>query len=333
MAPLAPPLRIAVTLGDPAGVGPDLVVSALAADGEQGVRVFGDARVIERAAERAGKPVPSQIEAVSALADVEPGRPDARTGAAQVAYLEAAVRAILRGEFDALVTAPNHKAACKAAGFSFPGHTEFLAQRLGAPHVVMMLAGPHLRVVPATSQIGVAGVPAALARASLPPLGDGSLAETLCMTAASLHRQFRLARPRVAVAALNPHAGESGLFGDEEERFIRPAIDEAARRLTALSIPAELSGPHVPDAIYRAAAAPPFGDGRYDAVVGMYHDQALIPVKLVDFDDAVNVTLGLPIVRTSPDHGVAYDVAGTSRVRDGSFRAALRLARTLATKS
>jgi 4-hydroxythreonine-4-phosphate dehydrogenase len=146
-------------------------------------------------------------------------------------------------------------------------------------------------------------------------------------TAEALARDFGVASPRIAVAALNPHAGEAGHFGDEEARIIAPAIDAARARLHAAGVAANLSGPHVPDAVFRAHA-----DGAYDAVVAMYHDQGLIPVKLVDFDEAVNVTLGLPIVRTSPDHGVAYDIAGKGVARTTSFAAALRLARDLAAR-
>lgn len=327
--------RIGITMGDPFGVGPELVARALAALAIQAPDVpvpivFGDRAVLDAAARIGGVPLPARIASVTQLGTLRFGRPtgeDAhRAGAAQVAYLEAAISAIHRGEIDALVTAPINKALSKAAGFSFPGHTEFLADRLAAPGsvlgVAMMLAGPHLRVVPATIHIPLATVPAALAK-------PGSLAATIALTLTALHDDFGLPAPRVAVCGLNPHAGESGHFGDEEARLIAPAM-EAARALLGTRFPFTLDGPHVPDAIFRAACAPPFGQGRYDAVVAMYHDQGLIPIKLVDFDDAVNVTLGLPIPRTSPDHGVAYDAAGTGRARDQSFRAALALARVLA---
>ncbi|MSP60073.1 MAG: 4-hydroxythreonine-4-phosphate dehydrogenase PdxA [Myxococcales bacterium] len=319
-------MRIGITLGDPAGVGPELIVRALAAGGGGDAIVFGDAGVLERAAEAAGVPSPeacgARVEAVTRLAEVQPGRPTPEGGAAQVAYLEAAMVAARRGEIAALVTAPIHKAAVIAAGFAFPGHTEFLAARLGVRRVAMMLAGPHLRVVPATTHIALADVPRALTV-------DG-IAHVCALTLSALAEQFGIARPRVAVCGLNPHAGESGHFGDEEARVIAPAIAAVAEGPLAERFEFELSGPHVPDAIFRTAAAPPFGAGRHDAVVAMYHDQGLIPLKLIDFDEAVNLTLGLPLVRTSPDHGVAYDIAGTGRVREGSFRAALRMARDLA---
>jgi 4-hydroxythreonine-4-phosphate dehydrogenase len=305
-------------MGDPAGVGPELIARALAADGDEGVTVWGDPGVLERAARARGVPPPARVVAVTALDGVVPGRPHPDGGAAQVAYLEAAVAAVRARTLDALVTAPIHKAACRRAGFAFPGHTEFLAERLGAERVAMMIAGPHLRVVPATTHVALAAVPRLL--------DEAQLAATIALTARALAADFGVARPRVAVCGLNPHAGEEGAFGDEEARLVRPAIERARSELGAL---AEVSGPHVPDAVFRAAAAPPVGEGRYDAVIGLYHDQALIPVKLVDFDEAVNVTLGLPVPRTSPDHGVAYDAAAAGCARDGSFRAALRLAREL----
>ena len=318
--------RIGITMGDPFGVGPEIIVRALATDGEENVTVFGDRSVLEAAARLSGVAVPARIEELSHLGEGfhfgKPGAEGTRGGTAQVSYLEAAVASARRGEIDALVTAPINKALCKAAGLLFPGHTEFLADRLSAPRVAMMLAGPHLRVVPATIHMALSEVPAALAR-------PGALAATIALTLTSLHDEFGIVAPRVAVCGLNPHAGESGHFGDEESRLVTPAI-EAARALVGARFAFTLDGPHVPDAIFRAACAPPFGHGRYDAVIAMYHDQGLIPIKLIDFDDAVNVTLGLPIPRTSPDHGVAYDVAGTGRARDGSFRAALRLGRDLA---
>jgi 4-hydroxythreonine-4-phosphate dehydrogenase len=314
-----PSMTIAMTLGDPAGVGPELVVRALAADGADDVVVYGDAGLLERAARLCGLPVPPRVVPVTSLVEAAPGSEAA--GAAQVAYLEAAVAAAARGEAAALVTAPIHKAACIRAGFRFPGHTEFLAARLGRRRVAMMLAGPRLRVVPVTTHVALAAVPQALSV-------DG-IAFVIALTLRSLREDFGLVRPRVAVAALNPHAGEGGHFGDEEERVIRPAIAAIAEGPLDEEFAFQLDGPLVPDAVFRQAAAAPAGEGRYDAVVAMYHDQALIPLKLLDFEDGVNVTLGLPVVRTSPDHGVAHDIAWTGRARDTSFRAALRLAREL----
>ena len=230
-----------------------------------------------------------------------PGAPDERSGAAQVGYLEAAAAAAARGELAAIVTAPISKTWAKRAGFAFPGHTEMLAARLGARDVVMMFAGPRLKVALATIHIPLAQVAATLTT-------DG-LRRTIALVLASLRRDFGIAQPRLGVVGLNPHAGEGGLLGTEERDLIAPALGDAAL------------GPLVPDAAFRDALA-----GKYDALVAMYHDQGLIPVKLVDFDEAVNVTLGLPIVRTSPDHGTAYDIAGKGLARSISMQRALGLA-------
>jgi 4-hydroxythreonine-4-phosphate dehydrogenase len=278
-------IRLGVTIGDPAGIGPEIVERALAHEIQGAtVRVFGE------------------------RGDAEPGKPTAKTGRAQVEFLEAAVAAARAGEIDALVTAPISKAGAQAAGFAFPGHTEFLAARFGVPRVVMMLAGPHLRVALVTTHLALADVPGALTQEGI--------AETIRITHESLRRDFGIAKPRIAVAGLNPHAGEGGAFGREEIEIIAPAVAKTGA-----------SGPHVPDAVFRQAA-----EGRFDAVVCMYHDQGLIPLKLLDFEDAVNVTLGLPLVRTSPDHGVAYDIAGTGKARPNSMRRALELAAELTQK-
>jgi 4-hydroxythreonine-4-phosphate dehydrogenase len=298
-------------MGDPTGIGPELVRRVVDADPSPAeLLVYGDARLL------AGLRAP--LAGVTALEGITPGRPTEASGRAQVAYLEVAVADARAGKLDALVTAPIHKASCHAAGFAFPGHTEFLAERLGASTVTMMFAGPRMRVSLATIHLPLSAVPARLS--------TSGLADTIMQTAEALHAKFGIAHPRVAVAGLNPHAGEGGVFGDEEQHIVRPAIDRARARLGALGLAVTLSGPHVPDAVFRAHV-----DGAYDAVVALYHDQGLIPVKLLDFEDAVNVTLGLPIVRTSPDHGVAHDIAGQGVARTTSFAAALRLARQLTT--
>jgi 4-hydroxythreonine-4-phosphate dehydrogenase len=319
-------VRIGVTMGDPAGIGPELVAAALAACGDPGdLVVFGDRDILLAGARAMGVTLPDfDLVEVTRLV-YAPGRPDAASGRAQIDYLERAVAEKL----DALVTAPIHKASALAAGFGFPGHTEFLAARYRAPSVTMMLAGPRMRVSLATIHLPLSEVPRALTV-------DG-LTTTILHTAAFLTREARgvptivgaAHARRVAVAGLNPHAGESDHFGDEESRIIRPAIAAANQILGDRARQIEITGPHVPDVVFRDHL-----DGKYDAVVAMYHDQGLIPVKLVDFEEAVNVTLGLPPeklkVRTSPDHGVAHDIAGTGRARTTSFFAALRLARQLA---
>jgi 4-hydroxythreonine-4-phosphate dehydrogenase len=309
--------RIAISLGDPAGIGPEIVVRALAQRPGADVIVFGDVGVLARAAQVLGVPelTAERVRAVTALGagEVVPGKPNDAGGAAQAAYLAAAVDAVLAGEAAGLVTAPISKQWIARAGFTFPGHTEYLAARAGVREFAMMLAGPTLRVTVATTHVALRDVAMMLT-------ADG-IATTIRLTAEGLVNGFGIAAPRVAVAGLNPHAGEAGRFGDEEERLVRPAIDRARVRLAAAGVAATISGPHVPDSVFRQAAR-----GEFDAVVALYHDQGLIPLKLLHFDDGVNVTLGLPFVRTSPDHGTAYDIAGTGRARPASFLAALDLA-------
>jgi 4-hydroxythreonine-4-phosphate dehydrogenase len=311
--------RIGITLGDPSGIGPEIIAASLAkAPSELRDRcvVFGDAGVLARA----GLAVAVEVRAVTALAlrggddgDAPPGRPTPAGAAAQVAYLETAVAAARAGELSALVTAPISKKQVMSAGFAFPGHTEFLAARFGTAgqpvEHAMLLAGPTLRVVLATIHIPLAAVPHVLTPAAI--------ARAVFLGGQVLVGRFGIERPRIGVLGLNPHAGEEGLFGDEEARIILPGIEAGRRRLHAAGLIASVEGPLVPDAAYRKP---------YDLFVALYHDQGLIPVKIVDFDLAVNVTLGLPIVRTSPDHGVAYDIAGKGIARDESFGAALRLA-------
>jgi 4-hydroxythreonine-4-phosphate dehydrogenase len=239
-----------------------------------------------------------------------PGTPDDTTGALQVAYIEAAIAAARAGELAGLVTAPISKTWARAGGLAFPGHTELLAERFGGVPVAMMFAGPSLKVVLATVHVPLVEVARVLTVERI--VGVAGL------LAAALIRDFGIAAPRLGVVGLNPHAGEGGMLGTEDRDVIAPAIE--ALRARGLAV----DGPLVPDAAFRDAAA-----GRWAGVVAMYHDQALIPVKLVDFERAVNVTLGLPIVRNSPDHGTAYDLAGTGRARPTSFAAALALAAEL----
>jgi len=319
-----PTFTLGVTLGDPSGIGPELVVHTLTDERAPRVpiRLYGDRQVLDEVQLRLGKRLAAHVELVpvSSLSSWQPGRPNAEGGAAQIAYLEAAVADARGGRISALCTAPIHKASCLAAGFAFPGHTEFLRERLGAERVTMMFAGPRLRVSLATIHLALSAVPAALT--------VEDLAGTIVQTAEALQRDFGVAAPRIAVAGLNPHAGEAGHFGDEELRIVTPAIARARQLLSPATATATVTGPHVPDAVFRDHL-----DGRHDAVVALYHDQGLIPVKLIDFEEAVNVTLGLPIVRTSPDHGVAHDIAGiagSTGIRTTSFAAALGLAVRLA---
>lgn len=300
---------LGITLGDPTGVGPEIVAAALAgAPPEILARavVYGDRDPLARAARTLGITLPPIEIRGDGLGDrTTPGSPDETAAAAQVGYLEAAVRAAAAGELAAIITAPISKTWVKRAGFAFPGHTEMLAARLGAPDVVMMFAGPKLKVALATVHVPLSAVPTTLTTARL--------RRTIELLAEALVRDFGIAAPRIGVVGLNPHAGEGGMLGREDGDVIAPALGALP--------PATLHGPLIPDAAFRDAL-----NGRYDAMVAMYHDQALIPVKLVDFEEAVNVTLGLPIVRTSPDHGTAYDIAGKGVARATSMQRALSLA-------
>ncbi len=301
--------KVGITLGDPSGIGPEIVAAALAAapdEWRQRWVVYGDREPLERGARAMGIALPAvTVVGDGTGAGAISGSPDEASGAAQVGYLEAAVAAAKRGELAAIVTAPISKTWAKRAGFAFPGHTEMLAARLGASSVVMMFAGPKLKVALATVHVPLAKV--------VETLTTHGLRRTIELLAESLVRDFAIAAPRIGVVGLNPHAGEGGLLGTEDRDVIAPALSPLA--------PATLTGPLVPDAAFRDAL-----HGRYDALVAIYHDQGLIPVKLVDFDEAVNVTLGLPIVRTSPDHGTAYDIAGKGIARSISMQRALSLA-------
>jgi len=322
------PIRIAISMGDPSGIGAEVTAKALARHrGALVPYVFGDGAVFAAAARRRrlalpavdlGEPLPPSgaLVRVTRLprAAAAPGRPARSGGAAQLAYLEAAYAAVASGKADALCTAPVSKAQVQHAEKLFVGHTEWLEEKTGAKRSVMMLAGPRLRVALVTNHLALARVPRAVTASGI--LG------TITVTHTALRGDFGIAKPRIAVCAMNPHAGESGAFGDEEKRLVLPALARARR----LGIAA--SGPYPADSVFFRAAA-----GEFDAVVALYHDQGLIPVKLLDAvagEPAVNVTLGLPIVRTSPDHGVAYDLAGKGEASEESMWAALALAVKLA---
>jgi 4-hydroxythreonine-4-phosphate dehydrogenase len=282
--------RILITMGDPAGVGPEVIDLALAS----------------------GK-LPANCEFV-VLGDRtagSPGKPDSRSAAAALAALDQAVVELKNGTADAVVTGPVSKEGLQALGFPFPGQTEYFAHAFGIDDFGMMLTGDTLTVSLATIHEPLAKVPSLLT--------VEGIVRTGLLTSTFLKRRG-ISRPRVAVAGLNPHAGENGAFGDEEIRIIAPAI----RRLNE-SGEGLFTGPGVPDAIFREASL-----GRFDAVVAMYHDQGLIPLKLLDFDNAVNVTLGLPKPRTSPDHGTAFSIAGKNLADPSSMIAAIRLACELA---
>ena len=310
-------LPILLTCGDPAGIGPEIAAKAWAA-GERFVWV-GDPRHLPagtnwREVSEGEAPGDGGLAVLRhdfpALAT--PGTPTPANAAGVIAVIERAVRLVQTGKAAAICTAPINKKALKdGAGFAFPGHTEFLAHLAGVDRVVMMLACPGLRVVPATIHISLAEVPAALT--------EDLLEQTIRITRAALIQDFGLTNPRIAVAGLNPHAGEGGAMGWEEKRMIRPLIARLAGE--GLSV----TGPWSADTMFHAGAR-----AGYDAAVCAYHDQALIPIKTIDFAGGVNVTLGLPFVRTSPDHGTAYDIAGKGLADPTSLIAALRMAQEMA---
>ena len=330
--PTLPPL--AVTMGEPAGIGPEIVVAAwigrrawrlppfyFLADPAhlaERVRLVGADCPMEvvtpgQAASRFDRALP--VVPLEARVRGTAGAPDPADAAAVVEAITRAVADVDKGIAAAVVTNPISKRALHAAGFPHPGHTEFLASLSlsangGATRPVMMLVGPELRTVPVTIHMALKDVAAALSPSLIVDTGE--------VVAADLRRRFAIPRPRIAVAALNPHAGEGGAFGDEDDRVIRPAVVALNERGI------DAVGPLPADSMFHPAAR-----ARYDAALCMYHDQALIPAKTLAFSETVNVTLGLPIVRTSPDHGTALDIAGRGVANPGSLVAALRLAAEL----
>jgi 4-hydroxythreonine-4-phosphate dehydrogenase len=319
---------MAVSLGDPAGIGPELLAEAWSRRDQEGLSPFfavGGAQVLSQAAERRGIVCPIEriddpgeaaeafFRALPVLGSEDgiyrPGEPDRDGAGLALASLTLAARLAVAGKAGAIVTGPIAKSRLAEAGFAHPGQTEFVAEACGiAPQdAVMMLAGPSLRTVPLTVHLALRDVPQALTAA---------LIERRCrIVAAALTRDFGLDSPRLALAALNPHAGEDGRFGDEEQRIITPAI--AALRAQGIAV----TGPHAADALFA-----PHARGDYDVALCMYHDQALIPLKALDFDNGVNVTLGLPVIRTSPDHGTAFAIAGKRLAHPGATIAAIRMA-------
>lgn len=327
---------VAVSMGDPAGIGLDIVIAALHGAQKQALASFvliADPLVLQQRAAQLGCAVPVTvlsdgapeliapagtlgIVSVPCAAPVIAGAPNAANAAATIASIERAARLVKDGRASALLTNPIAKSVLVATGFTHPGHTEFLgelAARYWNTQVqpVMMLVSADLKVVPVTLHIPLASVPRQLTR---------ELIVTTARTAArALITDFGIAKPRLAICGLNPHAGEEGLMGSEERTIISPAIDEL--RQAGLAV----TGPHPADTLFHAAART-----KYDAVLAMYHDQALIPLKTIAFDTGVNVTLGLPFVRTSPDHGTAFDIAGSGRASPASFAAALAMASAIA---
>ena len=322
---------LALTMGEPAGIGGELTLMAWRARHSEAVAPFlviDDPDRLRALARRLGLDVPvAQIDDASEAATrfetalpvlpltvpvpVAPGHPDPGNGRAVLASIDRAVALALAGAATAVVTNPIHKGVLYRAGFRHPGHTEYLGALVGVASPVMMLEGAGLRVVPVTCHLSV--------RQALASLTSESIILWGRITAAALARDFGIAKPRLAVAGLNPHAGEHGAMGDEEATIISPAIAALAAGGIAVT------GPHSADTLFHERAR-----ARYDAALCMLHDQALIPLKTLAFDSGVNITLGLPIVRTSPDHGTAFDLAGTGAANPASLIAALGTAARLA---
>jgi 4-hydroxythreonine-4-phosphate dehydrogenase len=300
-------LPIFITMGEPSGIGPEIALAAFdelgGKIGDHPLKFVGDAGIF------AGRE--AALIATKAKTNATPGKPDPQNAAAVIEAIEIAVRACLAGEAAAMVTAPIHKAVLKEAGFPYPGHTEFLGFLTKAPRAVMMLASEKLRVVPLTIHTPLAEVPGAISR--------DSILETAEIILNSLARDFGIAEPRLAVAGLNPHAGEEGMLGMEERNLIGPAVQLLKARGH------RVTGPLSADTLFHDEARK-----HYDAVLTMYHDQGLIPIKTLSFWDGVNVSLGLPIVRTSPDHGTAFDIAGKGKADHRSMIAAIRKAAAIA---
>lgn len=326
-----------ITMGDPAGIGPEIIVKAFASEALAQIccplEVVGDPGVLLRAAAVCGiaaeiereaaddlvllrlNQVPMSVRALSRLdkSAARFGKPDLAGGRAMAAYIEWACRECLADCAAGMVTAPISKEVLQQAGSIYPGHTELLTERCDVADSVMMLAGDRLKVCLVTTHCAYREVPARLSKEQI--------LTTLRIVNHDLQRDFGCARPRLAVLALNPHAGENGLFGDEEAHLIAPAI--AAARQEGIAA----SGPYSADTLFWFAVR-----GDYDAVICMYHDQGLIPLKLLHFEDGVNVTLGLPIIRTSVDHGTAYDLAGSGQANPASLVAAVTMADDMAQK-
>ncbi len=322
---------LAVTMGEPAGIGGEIALmawSVAARDNLPPFFVIDDTDRLAALAQRIGLAVPlARIDSPGDAGEaytralpvlhrplprpVTPGKPDGANGKAVVAAIETAVHLAQTGQAAAVVTNPINKKVLYDANFGFPGHTEFLAALAGGVRVVMMLANNQLRVVPVTIHVALREAIAALTTEEIVASGR--------LTARALIQDFGIAKPRLAVAGLNPHAGEEGAMGDEDARIVAPAV--AALRAEGIDV----RGPLSPDTMFHAAAR-----ATYDAALCMYHDQALIPLKTLDFDTGVNVTLGLPFVRTSPDHGTAFDIAGTGQAKPVSLMAALRMAAQMA---
>lgn len=324
---------LAVSMGEPAGIGPDLILALYARRAELGLPVFavyGHSPFLRARAARLGLTIALEASSPAHAAEIfderlpvvdlagdcpdSPGTPSPETAPLVISAIEKAVADVRAGRCSALVTAPIHKGVLYSAGFTHPGHTEFLAALCAdqgvAPRPVMMLAHKELRVVPLTIHVPLRAVPDLVTEALI--------SETVAIVATDLKQRFGIAEPRLAMCGLNPHAGEDGALGTEERDIIAPALE------TLRAKGYDVEGPLPADTVF----FPPHWR-QYDCVIATYHDQGLVPIKTVAFDQGVNITLGLPIVRTSPDHGTAFSLAGTGRASPNSMLAALQVAQSM----
>jgi 4-hydroxythreonine-4-phosphate dehydrogenase len=322
---------IGITMGDPSGIGPEIIIKTLSEPTIYELCrpvVYGDPGALEIDVKGISRPsikeilrpnesrgIPGQIDLIicSRLKrdSMIPGKPSLKGGSAMVQYIIKATKGAISKELSAIVTSPINKALMNEAGHHFEGHTQLISHLTGTKDFIMMLAGERLRVTLVT-------IHCALKEVSI-NIDEAGILRTITGTFKGLKEDFAIEKPRIAVAALNPHGGEEGLFGVEEKEIIMPAVKMARDKGY------NVTGPLSPDTVYYRAAA-----GEFDAVVSMYHDQGLIPLKLLHFTDAVNITLGLPIIRTSVDHGTAYDIAGKGVADPGSLKAAIRIAAEIA---
>ena len=323
--------RIAITMGCPVGIGPEIILKYFKnrkrSDPSPGPVVIGDLQVLQNTAQhlnidavctewKPGEPFTTAGIPVYSISQLDArnlqwGKPTQQTGHAMASYIQTAVKLCDQGQLDGIVTCPISKSALQKSGYNYPGHTEMLADLTGESDFTMMMAGDKLRIILVTIHCSLRDI--------AKKLSFHSIYSRIELAHKSLQTDFAIANPKIAVAGLNPHAGEDGLFGSEEHDIISPAVAEA------YSHGIHATGPIPPDTVFLKAA-----QGEYDAVVCMYHDQGLIPFKLLHFSDGVNVTIGLPIVRTSVDHGTAYDIAGRGIADSASLAAAIKLAGEIA---
>jgi 4-hydroxythreonine-4-phosphate dehydrogenase len=311
------PAVIGITLGDPAGIGPEVVAKSLCRADFNHVgplRIIGEREVISRYIKTLPKNCTIITPDPAALKDcpqVSPGKPSEHTGRAALTYLKTAIQLLRKGDIHGLVTAPVSKEFITASGVHFQGHTEMLAKAFHIKQYDMMFVSPHMRTIVVTRHIPLRKVSQSLTQ--------GDVLSSIMLAHRSLKSLFRLTRPRIAVCGLNPHAGEGGLMGQEEELVIIPAIKQARRRRI------NVHGPFAADTLFSVHTA-----GSFDVIIAMYHDQGLIPIKSLYFTQLVNLTIGLPFIRTSPAHGTAFDIAGRNKADPASMIEAIKLAVKLA---